>query len=119
MGLINQRVRCPRCNGKVHTTALGMRTGRACQWCGVALTGKVRGYRAVLVNPEDDPAELERRESDAERDARNAEREERGRRQLDAARELRQEMKGASRERKRELRRERKRLAADIIRQRG
>ena len=66
MGLLNIRARCPKCGGLIHTqpTALGsltwmrngpllVTTGKECQWCGVALTGKVDWQnRAILA---DDP----------------------------------------------------------------
>jgi hypothetical protein len=39
MGVLNPRAICPNCGGKIHTQA--GRTGRECQFCGVALTGKV------------------------------------------------------------------------------
>lgn len=61
MGLRNLRAICPNCGGKIHTQPKGLgkltwmnswmfvETGRQCQHCGVALTGKVTaGNRAVV-----------------------------------------------------------------------
>lgn len=64
MGLLNQRATCPNCGGKLHTRPRGLgyftwmrsgplvKTGTQCQWCGVALTGKV-GWdnHAVVAGP--------------------------------------------------------------------
>lgn len=53
MGVMNLRAICPNCGGKIHTQPKGIgkftwarswfmvETGKACQHCGVALTGKV------------------------------------------------------------------------------
>ena len=53
MGMLNNRAICPNCGGKIHTQARGLghltlsrsgppaQTGTECQFCGVALTGKV------------------------------------------------------------------------------
>lgn len=62
MGVRNLRAICPACGGKIHTQAKGLghitwanswflvQTGTECQWCGVALTGKVKADgRAELV----------------------------------------------------------------------
>jgi uncharacterized protein (DUF983 family) len=55
MGVRNLRAVCPNCGGKIHTQPKGLghitwanswllvQTGAECQWCGVALTGKVSG----------------------------------------------------------------------------
>jgi uncharacterized protein (DUF983 family) len=39
MGVVNPRAICPHCGGKIHTQ-MG-ETGKHCQWCGEALTGRV------------------------------------------------------------------------------
>ncbi|MHB8175821.1 MAG: sigma factor-like helix-turn-helix DNA-binding protein [Thermoleophilia bacterium] len=53
MGVMNTRAICPNCGGKIHTQPRGLghftwarsgwlvQTGKQCQWCGIALTGKV------------------------------------------------------------------------------
>lgn len=53
MGLRNNRAICPNCGGKIHTQPKGLghitwmnswflvETGKECQHCGAALTGKV------------------------------------------------------------------------------
>jgi len=61
MGLSNKRAICPQCGVKIHTQARGaghlmlgakgalVQTGTECQWCGVALSGKVgMDGRAIL-----------------------------------------------------------------------
>jgi hypothetical protein len=54
MGVMNLRAICPHCGGKIHTQPKGLghftwarswflvQTGTECQWCGGALTGKVK-----------------------------------------------------------------------------
>lgn len=41
MGFMNPRAKCPNCGGKIHTGAMGLSSGKECQWCGTPLTGKV------------------------------------------------------------------------------
>ena len=53
MGMKNMRAICPNCRGKIHTQPKGLghvmlgangvftQTGKQCELCGVALTGKV------------------------------------------------------------------------------
>lgn len=65
MGLINQRAICPSCGGKIHTQAallgfLTAQTGRRCQWCGIALTGRVR-WTNKAVSVEGDAARQRQR----------------------------------------------------------
>lgn len=65
MGLRSLRATCPKCGGKIHTRPKGLghltwanswflaQTGSECQFCGVALTGKITaGGDAVLATPE-------------------------------------------------------------------
>ena len=61
MGFWNPRAICPACGGKIHTQQafieLRPRTGKRCQHCGVALTGKVTwGNEGVLADPDDGSA---------------------------------------------------------------
>ena len=63
MGIKNMRAICPNCGGKIATQARGLghvtwmasgalvRTGTTCQWCGVALTGRVDGRNRAIVAP--------------------------------------------------------------------
>ena len=61
MGLMNNRAICPNCGGKIHTQSRGVgaltlgsrgllvQTGKECQHCGIALSGKVgMDNRAIL-----------------------------------------------------------------------
>ncbi len=53
MGIMNLRAICPNCGGKIHTQPRGLghltwarsaflvKTGKECQHCGIALSGKV------------------------------------------------------------------------------
>jgi hypothetical protein len=69
MGMRNLRAICPACGGKIHTQPKGLghftwmnswllsQTGPSCQWCGVALTGKVLSTGRGQI----DEREMERR----------------------------------------------------------
>ena len=64
MGIMRMRAICPNCGGKIHTQAKGLghftwmangpllvKTGTTCQFCGIALTGKVdMQNRAILAH---------------------------------------------------------------------
>lgn len=69
MGLRSLRATCPNCGGKIHTRPKGLghltwanswvlaETGTECQFCGVALTGKITaGGMAVLAEVAPPPA---------------------------------------------------------------
>lgn len=65
MGFKTNRAICPSCGGKIHTQARGLaafgvgvsgplvRTGTVCQWCGIALSGKVGADNKAIAA--DDP----------------------------------------------------------------
>ena len=69
MGLINMRARCPNCGGLIHTAPKGIgnlalwlrngplmvKTGKQCQWCGVALTGSVNWANTAILAPQPSP----------------------------------------------------------------
>jgi hypothetical protein len=79
MGLRNNRAICPNCGGKLHTQAKGLghislwmnsgplvQTGNQCQWCGIALSGKVGlGNRAITVEEDDELQAQRQRAIDA------------------------------------------------------
>lgn len=44
----NSDVKCPNCLAKINTRMGGMQTGAVCQYCGVALSGKVDGFRRAI-----------------------------------------------------------------------
>jgi len=64
MGVMRMRAICPNCGGKIHTQAKGLghftwmangplmvKTGTTCQFCGVALTGKVDMQNRAILAP--------------------------------------------------------------------
>ena len=65
VGFKTNRAICPSCGGKIHTQARGIaalgvgvsgplvRTGTRCQWCGIALSGKVGADNKAIAA--DDP----------------------------------------------------------------
>lgn len=79
MGVMNLRAICPNCGGKIHTQPKGLghltwarswflvQTGKSCQHCGVALTGKVKMDNKAELAP-NQPMPSERTANAAEPD---------------------------------------------------
>ncbi len=82
MGFKTNRAICPSCGGKIHTQARGIaalgvgisgplvRTGTSCQWCGIALSGRVGVDNKAIAA--DDPRILAKQENqEAKQEARD------------------------------------------------
>jgi DNA-binding NarL/FixJ family response regulator len=83
MGFKTNRAICPSCGGKVHTQARGIaalgvgvsgplvKTGTTCQWCGIALSGKVGADNKAIAT--DDPRILAKQaKQEAKQEAKQA-----------------------------------------------